>query len=295
MGAEISYGIGAGSPIHKRGALPYTKRSEVNISLFSQSLFGLPLEEAVEATRKVGFAAIELACCKPHFDVEMARRNPESVAERIEQAGLKVSALSGFNSFTDPDTLAEQIEDAEILIRLAPVFNTTTVKLTPGPPGSAQATGSHWRCLKDALSMLVPVAAEVGVRLAFETHMRQLTDTLASSKRLLEMAPSEVVGLTVDFSNMAFAGEYVSQVISELTYRTYNTHLKNGYVDSKGGWHFQALDSGLVDYSLVLGKLQDAGYNGYLTIECLGADAKEKPIETARRDLGILRCYLGEA
>ena len=37
--------------------------------------------------------------------------------------------------------------------------------------------------------------------------MRQLTDSLASSARLLALAPADVVGLTVDYSNLAFAGE----------------------------------------------------------------------------------------
>ena len=161
----------------------------MKVSLFSQSLFALSLEKAIEVTGELGFAAIELACCEPHLDLGMARRDAKSIAQRIERAGLAVSALSGFNSFTDPNTLTEQLEAAETFIRLTPVFKTKIVKLTPGPPSSAEATATHWRYLKDALARLVPLAKEVGVRLAFETHMRHLTDTLASSKRLLEMTP----------------------------------------------------------------------------------------------------------
>jgi sugar phosphate isomerase/epimerase len=38
--------------------------------------------------------------------------------------------------------------------------------------------------------------------------------------------------------------------------------------------------------------LRDAEYDGYLTVECLGAEAKEKPVETAARDLKILKQYI---
>jgi len=267
----------------------------MKISLFSQSLFALPLMEAIETTARIGFSAIELACKKPHLDLETALENPKNVAEQIQRTGLLVSALSLFNNFTDDARLNEQVEEAETYIRLAPLFHTKIIKMTPGPPGAADATEEHWHCLAFALTRLVPVAEEVGVRLAFETHMRQLTDTLAGSKRLLEMATSDVVGLTVDFSNLTFAGEKMPEVISTLASRIYNTHVKNGTIDEDGNWHFHALDTGLTDYLEVLSLLRDTNYTGYLTIECLGSDANEKPFETAKKDLDILRNYLEQA
>ena len=265
------------------------------IALFSQSLFALALERAIEGTAELGYDAIELACHKSHFDLGTARHYPERVARQIERAGLSVSALSTFNTFTDPDTLGDELAAVETFIRLAPMFGTTTVKLIPGPPSSTVATPAHWRCLEDALKVLVPLAREIGVRLAFETHMRQLTDSLTGSKRLLGLAPADVVGLTVDYSNLVFSGEDLSQVLAELTSRTYNTHLKNGTIDEDGGWHFHALDEGWTDNALVLGTLCDLGYDGPLTIECLGPEAQEHPLRTAARDLEILRRYLGES
>ena len=248
--------------------------------------------EAIETTAEIGFPAIELACTKPHFDLEMAQSDPNSVADHIQQVGLKVSALSLFNSFTDPTSLDEQLKAAETYIRLAPLFRTRIVKMTPGPPASAEATEDHWRCLAVALDRLVPLAETIGVRLAFETHMRQLTDTLAGSIRLLEMAPSDTIGLTVDFSNLTFAGEKMSEAIPALKDRIYNAHVKNGTIGEDGGWHFHALDTGLTDYSEVFSLLRTLNYTGYLTVECLGPDARERPVETARRDLEILESYL---
>ncbi|PIP16231.1 MAG: hypothetical protein COX46_03485 [bacterium (Candidatus Ratteibacteria) CG23_combo_of_CG06-09_8_20_14_all_48_7] len=266
----------------------------MKVSLFSQSLFAFDLSRAITATAEIGFSTIELACINPHFDLETARKNPEEVAGQIEQAGLTVSALSLFNTFTEPGLLDEQVESAITYIRLAPLFRTKILKLTPGPPGSAEATEEHWQSFINALNRLIPLAREKGVRLAVETHMRQLTDTLASSQRLMEMTPADTVGMTVDFSNLAFAGEKMTEVIGVLKSRMYHTHIKNGYIDSQGEWHFQRLDQGLVNYPEVLKLLCDAGYAGFLSIECLSQQATEAPVETARKDLEILKDYISQ-
>ncbi len=264
----------------------------MRISLFSQSLFALPLDEAIEAVLTAGYSAVELACIAPHLDLDTAKRSPGEVAAHMRRRRIAVSALSLFSSFTAEACIEQEVEAAASFIRLAPVFETSIVKLTPGPPGSRDARPEHWERLARALRELTPVAAEYGVRLAVETHMRQLTDTLESSKRLLELAPTDAVGLTVDFSNMAFAGENQAAVVRELGRRTYNTHIKNGFVEPDGSWRFGALDRGLTDYAYVLLMLRDSGYDGYLTVECLGSDARMRPLETAKRDLSILQGYL---
>lgn len=264
-------------------------------SLFSQSLFALPLYEAVRATKEAGFSAIELACAPPHLDLKTARNEPERVAQEIREAGLTVSALSLFNErITDPDGIDAEIESAETYIRLAPYFCTRVVKLTPGRPGSAEATQQDWQVFVNALERLIPIAKENHVRLAVETHMRQLTDTLASSRRLLDTIPDETLGLTVDFLNLAFAGESMQEVVRVLGGRMCHTHVKNGYKDADGGWHFQALDEGILEYREVLALLCNAGYEGYLSIECLSPLAKTQPVETARNDFNILKRYLAD-
>ncbi len=266
----------------------------MKISIFSQSLFALPLEEAIPAAGDIGFEAFELACTRPHFTLEMACDEPSIYSDLIEKCGMKCSALSLFTQLTDPATVKDNIESSKTFIRLAPVFDTKIIKVTPGGPGSADATEENWKTCVEATKELVEVAEEVGVKLAYETHMRQLTDTLASSMRFLELVDSKTVGLTVDYSNMAFAGDDVVQCAKEFYKYTFNTHIKNGYIDDDGGWHFQELDKGLTDYRAVLKVLADNNYDGYLTIECLGPDAKEKPKETAARDFNLLKGLVAE-
>jgi sugar phosphate isomerase/epimerase len=264
----------------------------VKVSLFSQSLFALPVDAAIDATAQAGYPAIELACRRPHLDLRAPDQEVERIADRTRKAGLQVAALSLFNDFTAPGTLISQIRAAERGVRLARLFDADVVKLTPGPPASADADENAWSNLQSALDLLAPAARRAGVRLAFETHMRQLTDTLASAERLLGMADGGTVGLAVDFSNLAFAGERMPDVIARLGSRTIHVHVKNGTVGENGAWHFGPLDEGLCDYTEVIPRLRAIGYDGYLSVECLGPDAKSDPVSTASRDLRILEGFI---
>ena len=263
-------------------------RPPAKLSLFSQSLFAMDLLSAIPATAEAGFSAIELACLEPHFSLKSAKEEPEKIAGKIRDANLKVAALSLFNCFTDEDSLDDQIDSAVTYIRLAPMFETKIIKLTPGGPSSADADEQHWRRLKKALGLLIPAAKKAGVRLAFETHMRQLTDTLASSEHLLKLGDSDCVGLTVDFCNLAFASEDMSAVINALKDKIFHTHIKNGFLGDDGSWNFLPLDKGMVDYQSVLAELRKISYDGYLSVECLGEGAREKPVETAKYDHDVL-------
>jgi sugar phosphate isomerase/epimerase len=262
------------------------------ISLFTECLLASPLPEAIARVPEIGVDAVELACRAPHLDIATARAGIAPLVQSCRRHRLEVSALSLYSSFTDAATWEQQVEEACTYIRLAPAFGTRIVKVTPGRPGSRDAGAEHWTLLTRAMRRLAPLAEELDLQLAFETHMRQLTDTIAGSLRLLELAESERIGLTVDFSNLSFAGEKMPDVFAALGSRMFNTHIKNGVLDARGEWWFLPLDTGWTDYAQVFELLRASGYDGYLTLECLQRDAMQNPVENARRDLAILRQYL---
>jgi sugar phosphate isomerase/epimerase len=125
-----------------------------------------------------------------------------------------------------------------------------------------------------------------------ETHLRQLSDTTASTLRLLEMEDPEVLGVNLDLCNVAFGGDDPVASIRQLKDRLYFAHIKNGYLRGES-YDFRRLDDGIVDYPRVIAELQRIGYQGYLSIECLGEGARLRPKETASHDLDILRRWIG--
>jgi inosose dehydratase len=265
----------------------------MEISLFTQSLFTLDLEEAILGASSIGYSAIELACAKPHLDYDVALSDIDGIAELIRDLDLEVAALSMFNEFSNRDDIEDEIERVEAFIDFAKILGTDVIKLTPGKPASESATEENWRCLGRAVDRLEPAARRARIRLAFETHMGQLTDNLVSTKQFVEMFSSSQVGLTVDFYNLAFSGGKAEEAVEALAKFIYHTHVKNGTVDAGGNPVFGRLDEGIVDYPMVIEMLDEIDYGGYLSIECLGPGARSAPLDTANRDLEILEGYLG--
>ena len=268
-------------------------------SLFSETLAALPGSEAISATARLGYPAIELLCAAPHLDHARARRDAADMAARIRAAGLAVSALSLHNTFTERSVLAEQLAMARTFIELAPTFDTHLLQLDPGRPAAQLAEPDHWHCLGDALRELAAMARDAGVKLAFHTTMHQITSTLAGTERFLECAPEDCVGVTADFANLRINGADPEQVIARLGGRIYHTHIKNGRVAADGTWLFSRLDRGLLDYTELLPRLHAAGYRGYLSIESIGRNARKYPApeaaSAAGTDLKLLRAYLEQA
>ena len=265
-------------------------------SLFSETLAALPLEDAIAATARLGYPAMELLCAAPHLDLERARRDAEGVASRIRDAGLAVSVLSLHNSFTEPALMAEQLRVVHTFARLAPAFGTRVLQLDPGRPTALDAGPEHWRCLGPALRELAVMADDGGVKLAFHTTMRQITSTVAGAERLLDLAAAECIGVSADFCNLRINGDDPRRVIDRLGDRIYHTHIKNGAVAGDGAWLFSRLDRGLLDYTELLPRLHAAGYRGYLSIESIGRGARKyaapEAVREAGADLKLLRSYL---
>ncbi len=260
-------------------------------SLFSQSLFAVPLEEAIEMTGKIGFEAIELACFGPHLSLELAQTEAPRLLRRIKNSNLRVAALSLSSHFTSIETLDKQLESAIGFIECAPAFETDIVKITPGSPGSAQATDEHWGSMQKAVRRLVEAARRAGVRLALETHLRGLSDRVSSTRRILDLDDTKVLGVNLDFCNVAFGGDDPLTAIEEMKDRLYLTHVKNGYLWD-GEYDFRPLDDGMVSYPPIIERLYEVGFKGYLSVECLGASAREKPYETVKHDYEVLRGLL---
>ena len=213
-------------------------------SLFSEILAALPADEAISATARLGYPAIELLCAPPHLDHGRARRDAAGVAARIRDAGLAVSVLSLHNSFTEPARLAEQLGNVRDFIALAPAFGTRTLQLDPGRPAAPDAGPEQWQCLARALRELAAMADGAGVRLAFHTTMRQITSTVAGAERLLDLAGADCIGVSADFCNLRINGDAPTRVIDRLGARIYHTHIKNGEVAADGSCCSRAWTAG---------------------------------------------------
>lgn len=263
------------------------------IALFTQSLFSLPLEQAFRTAAQAGFNAVELACAEPHLTLELAREKGELVRSWARDAGVIIPVLSLYTDFVSPGRREVSLEQATAFIALAPAFGAEVVKVTPGPPASAVASAEQFAACAEGLRFCGECAKQVGVRVAFETHLNMLNDRLGPTQKLLDLAGSEWVGVNLDFCNLALGGDDPLEAIDALWPRVHLTHIKDAQVDgSQRRW--VPLGTGMMDYLPILRRLKEKGYEGYLSIECLMPEAAEKPLEAISADLRWLECVLKE-
>lgn len=263
-------------------------------SVFSTSLTAFGLRDAIRVAAEVGYDAIELGCFAPHLTLATAEERGREVAAWLKEAALPVSALSLTVEYTaqDDDAWRANVEETCRFIRLCETFGTRLVKTMPGRPGSAQATDEHWDLFQRAMDIIVPVAEAEGVKLAVETHLGHLSDSIETAARCIETGSPEVLGVNLDFCNVRTCGEDPLDAIDRFRGRIYLTHVKDSLFTTESG-EYVPLGQGKMDYQPILRRLRAVGYDGYLSVECLYPGAKtEDPRGSVAHDLSVLCGFL---
>ena len=263
----------------------------MKISLFSTSLTALGLREAIRLTADVGYDAIEILCAPPHLPLAMAESRTDEVRAWLTEVRLPVSALSLSVEYTSEDAATWQanVDETCHFLRLCKKFETNVVKIMPGRPGSAQATMAHWDRYCRAMDVIVPMAESEGVRLALETHLNHLSDSIETAARCLESGGPDVLGVNLDFCNVRTCHEDPVKAIELFGPRIFLTHVKDSLFTTASG-EYVPMGRGKMDYRPILMRLRGVGYAGYLSVECLYRWAKEDdPRGAVARDLAVVR------
>ena len=265
----------------------------MNTSIFSTSLTALDLHEAINATAEAGYDAMEVGCFAPHLTLEMAEVRGSEVHTWLREADLPVSALSLVVNYTaeDDEVWRANVDQTCRFIRLCREFGTRVIKIMPGTPGSATATEEHWNRFRRAMDIIVPVAEAEGVKLAIETHLDHLSDSIETAARCIELGNPEVLGVNLDFCNVRTWHENPLDAIERFNGRIYLTHIKDSLFTSKSG-EYVPIGKGRMDYRPIIRRLREIGYDGYLSIQCLYPQSRSDPNGSIARDLASLRDLL---
>jgi len=158
--------------------------------------------------------------------------------------------------------------------------------------GSGIATDDHYAWAAEGYRQLGALAAELGFRLAFETHMGYLHDLPGPTVRLLEMIGSPAVGANLDYGNMAYFpdGPTLGEAVEVLAGRISMVHLKNS-VPVPGGRVPVALADGMINNREFLRLLRDSGFDGPLCIEAPRPGDREW---FAQQDIAYLKALLAD-
>jgi sugar phosphate isomerase/epimerase len=152
----------------------------------------------------------------------------------------------------------------------------------PGPkPG---VIADALRTFAHAFGPILDACQECGLRYALEVHPGQIAFDLYSAEMVLDAVGGRPeLGFLFDPSHLHWQGVDPAAFVRRFPERIYHVHIKDavvtldgrsgllgGYLppgDPRQGWHFRSPGRGAIDWEAVIRALNDAGYDGPLSVE----------------------------
>lgn len=250
---------------------------------------GQTIPEACHKAADWGYDGIELR--RRRFEVE---ESPEAyldlVAGAIQAAGLK-QVLFGYPTadlmLPEAAGRMQEVERDIAFYRAAKqrfgerftmsnAFTGTLTNADPSVPsrayerhGSACATAAQWQAAAAGYQIIGAAVAEIGVRLAFETHMHYLHDTPTAAKQLVDLIGSPAIGVNLDYANAFCFPNFapVGEVIKTLGSSLFYVHLKNLGQRQSGEYLRPGLADGDINNREFVRALMVNNYRGFLCLE----------------------------
>jgi sugar phosphate isomerase/epimerase len=234
-----------------------------------------PHRAALELVAALGVEGVDLFLAGNRSSIrpEDVRDDVAGTAERIS-ADLHATGLAPSDVFVIPwsdlETMAPNHPDAAERERSRGLFrDMLELAARLGAPGLTILPGIHWPRESHAdsfgraaeeLAWRSEQARREGLRFSVEPHVGSVAETPALAVALVEAAPG--LEVTLDYSHFVRQG-LQEEAADVLAHHARHVHVRGGTPE-----RIQAsIRENTIDFERMLGVLEDAGYEGYLTLE----------------------------
>jgi len=220
----------------------------------------------LRAAAEIGYDGIELLIWEPNTTLEKLQPTLAQMKNLAGTIGIEIPVVTVAEPIT---RFATDPEYWEGVLGVAVSLGAEVVKSPLAPPPSRDAADEDFKRVAAAARQCGDVAARQGLKLACETHLGMVSDTVAGTVRLLQEIDSDDVYLTLDICNVYTSGDDPLDAVKILGGRTALLHVKDGRRLAGGDCTWHPLGLGTVDLPAVLALLDKQGYGGWASIECL--------------------------
>lgn len=251
------------------------------------------LEDALDILAELGCGSVALTLDVHHLDPFAPDRWEQvaTIRERLRKHGMRCVIETGARFLLDPRRKHRPSLLDPDLGRLK--FLGTAVAIASRLDAdvsfwSGNGTES-WETLVENCRLLCGIAAEKGVRLAFEPEPGMFIDTMDKYERLFNEVAHPAFGLTLDLGHLQCMGELpMAPHIEKWAHVLWNVHIE----DMKTGVHDHLpFGEGEIDFRPLFDALKKIDYRGGLHVEL--SRHSHDAVETARRSLEFLRRMIG--
>ena len=225
------------------------------------------LVEKYKALKAAGFEGVE----------PMSHMNQDDVVKALEESGLKAASVCCNThwqltlSHPDPAMREKGLEGLRQALRDAKRYGATSVLLVPGVARNGVTYEQCWERSIAEIRKAIPLAEELGVKIAVENVWNDFIKTPEEAKRYLDEINSPTVGWHFDIGNMIKfnPAETWPPVLGK---RILRLHIKE-YGKAKG-FNVQFFE-GDNNWPVIMKALDDVGYDGWGITEQPGAQTKD--------------------
>jgi sugar phosphate isomerase/epimerase len=247
------------------------------------------------ACRKEPFPAFVAWCKESGFDSIDLGSAEATAVETVQAAGLEIGTidLPGTGKLLSPDEAVRRegidtVTEAIEAMAEAGATRAFCVFFPANPQQSRRESFDHW---KASFPECAAVAEKHGVRLAVEgwpgPNNSALGVTPEQWRAMFAAVPSEALGINFDPSHLIRVGVDYKRFLDEFAGRVVHAHGKDTSLDAEGAylygnlgpsfdktvgfgggdWRYCIPGEGDTDWAWVCGRLQQAGFEGVVSIE----------------------------
>ncbi|MBN2291713.1 MAG: sugar phosphate isomerase/epimerase [Pirellulales bacterium] len=209
--------------------------------------------------------------------------DPLRIKRACDQAGIKVSSLSGHCPLCKPEISTEYLKQA---IRFAVECGTNIVNTDEGPKPDWTTEEEDHVLMRYVLMEAAKVAEPRGVEIGIEMH-QQYSKTPAGTDRIYGLVDSPAIGINFDTGNSYLAGEDPIKWLEHVKDRLIHLHAKDISVEQSNDERGQvtgtpvgcACGDGVIDWAAVIKICQSCSRDIVFSVECGTVEQAGRSIE----------------
>jgi sugar phosphate isomerase/epimerase len=246
----------------------------------------LPFLKALHTAAELGADAVEIDARGEVGPGQLSRTGLRQVRKMLDDLHLRVSAVVYHTrrGYDVPDDLERRIDGTKRALQFAYDLGAAVVVNHVGRV-PLEPQGAAWERLLQSLAEIGAHGQRVGATLAAVTG----TEAGEDLARLIRSLPAGSLGATYDPGNLVIQGFSATSSLAALAEHVLHVHARDAVRDlTRGRGVETALGQGAVDFTEILGTLEQSGYRGYYTVVREQTDDLQRDLRQAMHYLRSL-------
>jgi sugar phosphate isomerase/epimerase len=248
------------------------------------------LDAALDSAQALGFDGVEIWGREPHLSEAFDENRVRTAARMAHARGLEIPVLGSYYraGATSPrESNGVRLEDT---IHTGRCLHVPIIRVWASDVPSAAANADIWHETVDGIRRACDLADDLEMLIAAEMHSGTLADTGASARKLVERVDRPNFRLNFQVAAHDYGGETALARLEAALPSVAHVHAQNyAHLTVNGEPVKQSpLRRGVWDYGALVGRLKEAGYDGYLAVEFPFAEGDRRTPALAD-DIGYLR------